>query len=279
MNLINKFFNKVFHCYKSINRKNKRVSFLDDFCSEDLDYICDVKQKKILIIGIFLTDYSNNVEHLVENFKQTNIHSIKQLWIAIGENKVPEFMLPYTYKHLKNKTPKFELLNKIFNELENLDYYDYIIISDDDIVIHKDFIDVYIDIVDKYKLRIAQPARAEHSYNVHKIVLENKSLLARTTNFVEIGPIFSFHKSVYSHVIPFPENSEMGWGLDYIWPKTAENNNFSIGIVDLVPVDHSYRPQSKTYSNDINKKLMQELLKSHENNFGNSMKSFQVFKK
>ena len=125
---------------------------------------------------------------------------------------------------------------------------------------------MYIDIVDRYNLKIAQPSRTRHSFNIHKIVLQNRNTVARVTNFVEIGPVFSFHSSIFQYVLPFPEGAEMGWGLDYIWPKIAEKYKFKIGIVDEIAVDHSYRPQSKTYSNSANVMLMNQLLANIDNN-------------
>lgn len=279
MNLIGKVFNKIYHTYLGIDREAKQRAFYDKTIHSDLGYECEFKNKKVLIIGVYLTDYENQAEHLIEQYSRSKRHIVDQKWIAIGKNNPPDNLIDSTIFHSKDKIPKFKLLNDIIKKIDDIDSYDYLIISDDDVVVHDNFIDIYIDLIEKFKIKLAQPARVSHSYNVHRIVLEDKKSLARITNFVEIGPIFSFHKSIFRSVIPFPESAQMGWGLDFIWPEIGRNNNFNLGIVDLVPVDHSYRPQSKTYSNDSNKILMHKLLTQYENNFGDNLITLERIKR
>lgn len=266
MNLLNKIFNRVYHICLGVNRNEKREKFLVKEIHDTLNVKYTCINANILVVGVYLTDYDNKAIHLVEQFNKSLNHNVDQKWIAIGENDIPNELKDITMFHSKNKIPKFKLLNNVLSEI-NLEKYDYLIITDDDVVVHDEFIDAYIDTLDKYSLKLAQPARTRYSYNVHKIVLQNKKTIARITNFVEIGPIFSFHKSIYKEVLPFPPEAEMGWGLDFIWPRIGEKYNFNLGIVDLVAVDHSYRPQSKTYSNDQNRVLMNNLLKNYDNNF------------
>lgn len=265
MSLFSRVFNKIHHFVLGLNRESKRKIFFESDIHKDFKKFEKYDSKKILVIGIYLTDYPNLANHLMKQFSNSQIHLVDQKWVAIGENSVPIELSQNTILHLKEKTPKFKLLNKILSDID-LELYDYIIFTDDDIAIHDSFIDVYVHIVDKYELKIAQPARTRHSFNIHKIVLQKDNSIARVTNFVEIGPIFSFHSSIFKNVLPFPEDAEMGWGLDYVWPKIAEKNSFKIGIVDLISADHSYRPQSKTYSNSSNMILMNKFLNKYENN-------------
>ena len=265
MNILTRVYNKVFHFILGLNRDEKRKYFYEKEIHKKITIPQEVDSKKILIIGIYLTDYDNNTIHLIQQFMKSKIHSVNQKWIAIGTTKVPDQLLNFTIKHSKEKIPKFKLLNSILADID-IDQYDYIIITDDDIAVHDQFIDVYIETQEKYNIKLAQPSRTRFSYNAHPIVLQHKNSIARVTNFVEIGPIFSFHKSIYQHVIPFPVEAEMGWGLDFIWPKIGEMNNFNLGIIDIIAVDHSYRPQSKTYSNDQNRVLMNKFLLKYDNN-------------
>lgn len=265
MKFIQKIINKARTSLMSICRTSLRDKFLNIFIHTPIDYNVIIENKKVLIIGIYLTDYDNLAIHLFEQYAKSKRHQVEQKWIAIGEADIPLELAKVTIFHSKEKIPKFKLLNKILEDI-NVEQYDYIIFSDDDIAIHDNFIDIYIDIIEYNSLRLAQPARASHSYNVHPIVLQDKNCIARETNFVEIGPIFSLHKSIYFNLIPFPSDAEMGFGLDFIWPVIAQKNNFKIGIIDIVPVDHSYRAQSKTYSSDINLQKMNVFLADHENN-------------
>ena len=265
MSLLIRLFNKIHHFVLGVNRINKQKKFLENEVPKNFAIDSPIGEKKILLIGIYLTDYPNQAIHLINQFSKSNKHTVDQKWIAIGGNEVSEELKSSTILHLKDKTPKFKLLNQVFLDIK-LNNYDYVIVTDDDIVVHDQFLDVYIDIVDRYNLKIAQPSRTRHSFNIHKIVLQNRNTVARVTNFVEIGPVFSFHSSIFQYVLPFPEGAEMGWGLDYIWPKIAEKYKFKIGIVDEIAVDHSYRPQSKTYSNSANVMLMNQLLANIDNN-------------
>ncbi|ENV14909.1 MULTISPECIES: hypothetical protein [Acinetobacter] len=276
MSLSVRLFNKVHHFILSLNRINKQKKFLENEVPKKFTIEPSIGKKKILLIGIYLTDYPNQAIHLIGQFSKSNEHIVDQKWIAIGGNEVSEELKPYTILHLKDKTPKFKLLNQILSDM-NLKNYDYLLVTDDDIVVHDQFLDVYIDRIDRYNLKIAQPSRTRHSFNIHKIVLQNKNTVARVTNFVEIGPIFSFHSSIFQHVLPFPVGAEMGWGLDYIWPKIAEKYKFKIGIVDEIAVDHSYRPQSKTYSNQTSIDQMNILLKNYSHNYFERKKNIEVF--
>ncbi|ENV90487.1 DUF707 domain-containing protein [Acinetobacter bereziniae] len=274
MSLSIRLFNKIHHFILGLNRINKQKKFLTNEVPKKFVIDSSIGKKKILLIGIYLTDYPNQAIHLMEQFSKSNEHTVDQKWVAIGGNEVPEELKSSTILHLKEKTPKFKLLNQIFSGIK-LNTYDYLIVTDDDIVVHDQFLDVYIDIVDRYNLKIAQPSRTRHSFNIHKIVLQNRNTIARVTNFVEIGPIFSFHSSIFQYVLPFPDGAEMGWGLDYIWPKIAEKYKFKIGIVDEVAVDHSYRPQSKTYSNHKSFDEMNKLLCQYNHNYEERKKTIE----
>ncbi|AME00679.1 hypothetical protein A9Z64_09200 [Moraxella osloensis] len=265
MLILQKVFNRLNLYYKNILRERLKEKFMHTYIHTSINYNINVTNKKILVIGIYLTDYENMAIHLFEQYSKAKKNNVEQRWVAIGKNEIPNSLKPVTIFHSQEKIPKFKLLNKILKDID-FNEYDYILFSDDDIAIHDNFLDLYIDIIESKNLKIAQPARAWHSYNVHPIVIQDKFSMARETNFVEIGPIFSFHKSVFAYLLPFPDNAEMGLGLDFVWPVIAQKNNFKIGIVDLTPVDHSYRAQSTTYSSSKNLEKMNDFLSYNENN-------------
>lgn len=277
MTIVKKIVNRLDLHLKNALRKNLQGRFFHTYIHKPIQYDITVDNKNILLIGIYLTDYDNMAIHLSEQYAKSVRNNVDQRWIAIGKNKVPTSLEAVTILHSQEKIPKFKLLNQILKDID-FNKYDYIVFSDDDIAIHDNFLDIYIDIVERKNLKIAQPARAWHSHNVHPIVIQDKSSIARETNFVEIGPIFSFHQSVFSYLLPFPDNAEMGLGLDFVWPVIAQENNFKIGIVDLTPVDHSYRAQSTTYSSSKNLEKMYEFLTSYANNMNEPKVTFQRFK-
>ena len=265
---------------KYYSRGYLRKKFSDPnhlYDNKDL-FVKSLPQKKILLIGIYLTDYPNQAEILKNQFSKSIQHEVVQKWYAIGEKPIPEYMVDVTIGYSKKKNPKFKVLNEILSDLD-ISGYDLLIISDDDIHLWDNFIDVYVGYIYKYDLKVAQPARTKHSFYDHQICLQADSIVkARLTNFVEIGPIFSFSRDVFKYFLPFPSQSPMGYGLDYIWPKIAEKWKFNIGIVDATPVDHSYRPQGKTYVSSENILKMQELFENFDNNERDKKISYQYFK-
>ncbi|HCK28812.1 hypothetical protein [Acinetobacter ursingii] len=238
----------------------------------------NVDTMNILIVGIYLTDYANQADLISSHFGQSNFHNIKQVWYAIGENEVPDNMRNITIGHSREKIPKFKLLNNILKEID-IQQYDLIIFSDDDIFIRKNFIDVYTHYINEYKFKLAQPARTKHSYYDHKICLQfDNKTLARSTNFVEIGPVFSITQDVFDKFLPFPEESPMGYGLDYVWPIISRENQFRIGIIDATPVDHSYRAQGKTYVSNHHVDQMQTYLEHRKNTKNEEKVVYEYFK-
>ena len=137
-------------------------------------------------------------------------------------------------------TPKYALLNRLLAE-EDLESYDFVLTTDDDIVLPDGFLDLFLGVQAGLGFDLAQPARTLNSYVDHPIVLQQRGVVARRTLFVEIGPLVSFGRAVYDLVFPFDESNPMGWGFENVWSHLLRERGRSEGIVDAVPVDHSIR--------------------------------------
>src|SRR5439155_8711017 len=126
---------------------------------------------------------------------------------------------------------------QIINDLvsgENLAQYDYVLLCDDDVVLPHQFLDLFIPLQDDLDFAIAQPARTSNSYIDHPIVEQQRGVLARQTLFVEIGPVVSFHRSVFGLVFPFDLTSPMGWGYENVWSYQLAQRGLKMGILDAV---------------------------------------------
>ena len=132
------------------------------------------------------------------------------------------------------------LINRLLAE-EDLDSYDFVLNTDDDIVLPEGFLDVFLGVQAGVGFDLAQPARTPNSHVDHPIVIQQRGVVARKTRFVEIGPVVSFGRSIYDLVFPFDERSPMGWGFENVWSSLLREDGKSEGIVDAVPVDHSVR--------------------------------------
>jgi hypothetical protein len=220
--------------------------------------------QRILIVGIYLTDFPSQASQLVRDYAASSQHHVEQQWAALGRQPAADAQLSQlTATQSKHMIPKFLLLNQMLRG-QDLSPYDYIIFSDDDVALCPDFIDHYIGWVHHFGLSIAQPARTPYSHRDHKFCLQMRAVKARETRFVEIGPLFSFDRQAIASLLPFNENSPMGWGQDLVWPVIAEKQQLRMGIVDATPVDHSYRAQSKTYKSKQAWQAMQDYLQAHE---------------
>jgi len=132
----------------------------------------------------------------------------------------------------------------------------WVYLCDDDILLPNDFLDEFLFLQEKYDFAVAQPARTHNSYIDHQFVEQLDGLTARRTHFVEIGPLISIRRDVFSVLFPFDESSSMGWGYDFVWPHVIEKIGLRMGIVDATPVDHSMRMPMKNYDYDeANKSL------------------------
>jgi hypothetical protein len=134
------------------------------------------------------------------------------------------------------KGSKFSLLNALLAQQEWSDF-DWIICADDDVVLKHGSLKIFVDIAQEAGLTLAQPSHHHLSFRSHDINLLVPFSIARLTTYVEIGPIFAVHRSLFSRTLPFPDGYGMGWGLDVRW-SDLQGGGARLGIVDLVAVKH-----------------------------------------
>ncbi|HEY6529394.1 MAG TPA: hypothetical protein VIZ65_11920 [Cellvibrionaceae bacterium] len=221
-----------------------------------------ISGKNILVLGIYLADRPNLTLHLVERFAQSQHMSVTQRWAALNGASDEPSVQAVTVLAPQAPVPKFSLLNKLLEGV-NLEDYDAILVTDDDITLPLGFIDAYFAEQFHYNFALAQPARAWHSFYDHRFTLRRLMCRARQTHFVEIGPVFSFTAEVAPSLLPFNETSPMGWGYDFVWPVLVEQQGRRMGIIDSVSVDHSHREQGAAYSRGEQKRSMQTYLAAH----------------
>jgi hypothetical protein len=241
-------------------KKHRQQSFMNKV-AEAAEAGASAKRLRVLVLGIYLADHPNHAAHLVARLGESAHHQVDQIWAGIGTQEPDPAVAAVTRMRIDGKVPKFIVLNRMLQQVD-LSVYDHVIVTDDDITLPRNFTDAYLSWVEKYGLSIAQPARARHSYNIHHFVLQRQMIKLRETRFVEIGPVFSFDRRAIASLLPFDEDSPMGWGYDYVWPAIADQAGLKMGIVDATAVDHSWRPQAKTYDRGNNEKLMASYLET-----------------
>ncbi|MFM8333839.1 MAG: hypothetical protein ACKN9T_19385 [Candidatus Methylumidiphilus sp.] len=217
--------------------------------------------RSILVIGIMLADKVNLAESIAHELSQSQKWSVEQKWVSIGKTIAKSSQMDIV-EHLENGEPKFVILNRILSET-NLEKYDYIIITDDDIVLPVCFLETYLAMVEQHDFALSQPARTHDSYIDHRFVEQLDGINARQTMFVEIGPLFCIRADAIGVLIPFDVTTPMGWGYDFTWPLTMEAAGLKMGIVDIAPVSHKLRKPVSNYSHGDADRQMKAYLSSH----------------
>jgi GT2 family glycosyltransferase len=213
----------------------------------------------VLVIGVYLANQKNSIEHIVRQFNCSEKWHVRQQWIALGGEHLSEDVREVTVKRVDERVPKVVLLNGILANVE-ADSYDYVIACDDDILLPPHFVDTFLDMQRLYDFAAAQPARTHNSYIDHPFVEGMDGLKARRTRFVEIGPLVSFRRDLLPFILPFDESTPMGWGFDFVLPCIAEEHGLRIGIIDETLVDHSMRKPMQNYDYAGVKKEMEDYL-------------------
>lgn len=140
---------------------------------------------------------------------------------------------------------KFENLNALL--AENPPHgFDWLLVIDDDVALPRGFLDGFVFLIERFGLRLAQPAHRARSHAAWQVTRRRAGSLVRETNYVEIGPLVAFHVSTFDVLLPFPE-LRVGWGLDAHWAAVARQHGWSIGIVDATPIRHGVRRIAAAY--------------------------------
>ena len=125
------------------------------------------------------------------------------------------------------------------------DKADWLLIADDDVVLPRGFLDLFLYCAERHGLQVAQPAHAFASHAAWPVTQRRPGLAARRTRFVEIGPVTAIHADAFAALLPLPA-LEMGWGLDAHWSAAAAAAGLKLGIVDATPIRH-LRPVAVDY--------------------------------
>ena len=118
----------------------------------------------------------------------------------------------------------------------------WLVVSDDDVVFTRGDLRALVGICKQAGFDVAQPARSDdnsrYEFNVaHSITKARRFSRARTTTFVEVGPLFVIGPLWRDRILPFPSERGMGWGLELAW-FDLQRDGCRLGIVDSVRVEH-----------------------------------------
>ncbi len=143
---------------------------------------------------------------------------------------------------------KFENLNALLSE-HPARGHDWLLIVDDDVALPRGFLDGFVFLIERFGLRLAQPAHRARSHAAWPLTRRRPGSLLRETAYVETGPLIAFQAETFDTLLPFPE-LRAGWGLDAHWAALARDHGWPLGIVDATPIRHGLRRIAASYDRE-----------------------------
>jgi hypothetical protein len=142
---------------------------------------------------------------------------------------------------------RLPLLNRLVEEAApGVD--DWVLVSDDDVRFTRGSPAALLRAAARLGLDLAQPAHTWSSEVSHRFTRRRALVLARTTRFVEQGPLALFGPRAVARLLPFREDVPWpGWGIEALWSR-ARDDGVTLGIVDGVTMRHVQRVNASRYS-------------------------------
>jgi hypothetical protein len=157
---------------------------------------------------------------------------------------------------------RMELLNRLWEAVRE-GAPRQVVVADDDVAFARGSLAQLLGAARVCGFGVAQPARRWNGHCAHEITRERGLTLARQTSFVEIGPLFVVTGSWIPRVLPFPEGSGMGWGLELVW-RDLLREGCRLGVVDCVTVDHPAPEGGREYNEGAEVERLRSMLRERQ---------------
>jgi len=131
---------------------------------------------------------------------------------------------------------RFVNLNRLFNA-RPIEEGSFVVVADDDALFIRGGLTKTISLMKRAGFALAQPSQSILGWWTTLFNVARPLLVARDTNFVEIGPVFIVDPLFAKHILPFSEDNDMGWGIEAEWYR-AKEGRFRIGIIDDCRIVH-----------------------------------------
>lgn len=226
------FFDDPFGRRRTLSLRNRQLGFVTDplyatglalnssFRSLDRDSAA-LKKQRVLIAAVEVPERRAALDALLGEMQRTR-HEVSIARAELGNRG------------------KFHNIRMAL-EGRDLSAFDWLIVTDDDIALPPNFLDRFLYVANKAGFKLCQPAHCFNSWASFDVTLRRFASMARTTGFVECGPLTAFHRDTFPLLLPFP-TTRWAWGIDLHWVNIARRENFPIGIVDATPIRHLRRP-------------------------------------
>ena len=159
-------------------------------------------RRRVLVLAVERTD-APNVLAAARAELQRSRHEVSFASASVGERG------------------KFENLNALL-EREPAAGHDWLLLLDDDVLLPRGFLDVFVFLAERFDFALAQPAHRWRSHAAWAVTRRRPGTVARQTRFVEIGPVAALRADTFAELTPFPP-LRFGWGLDAHWSAAGRS--------------------------------------------------------
>lgn len=147
---------------------------------------------------------------------------------------------------------RFALQNRLVEALAPADD-EWLVMADDDVLMQRGDLVQTAALAERLGFDLCQPSHAHGSHISWRTTRRRPLKVARTTRWVEIGPVVLFDRAARERVLPFPEQG-MGWGVEAEW---AAHRELGMGIVDAFRMRHLV-PSQKSYDTSDEQRDLEE---------------------
>jgi hypothetical protein len=205
----------------------------------------------VALLGVYRCANESTVLGLLRSFAPSQV----ALWAL---DRPAESLAEHTVGSGPGARPV--LLNKLYCHLRNgrAPSERVFVVCDDDVRINRAHARLFLKIIKRANLDVAQPSHVYRSYTSWAYVRRKPFTLARLTAFLEQGPIFAVSSAGAAQFFPLREDLGMGWGLEAGWARLAIGGA-RLGVVDAVGMRH-LNPVSGAYDRSIAEDTAQRAL-------------------
>lgn len=112
----------------------------------------------------------------------------------------------------------------------------YLVMADDDITFPRSTLTDLVKAADSCQLDVSGPSHLLRTNTPVRFMRRRTLTLVRLTRFVESGPVLVLSPRARAALLPLPDETGMGWGLEGHWGDPTLN--LRLGIVDGVRLVH-----------------------------------------
>jgi hypothetical protein len=188
--------------------------------------------RRVALVCVYRRRHASVVRRLIQ---QLPVGAVVRLW-ALDE--AADGLLPYTVG--SGPGGRMAHLNALTRDLPA--DVDCLVVADDDVRFVVGDLGRLLRAGAALDLDVFQPAHSARSRWSFPFVRKHPMVFARQTRFVEQGPLVVLSARAQAALLPFPENTGMGWGVEASWSATATEHGLRLGIVDAVAIRHLSEP-------------------------------------